>query len=230
MIWRYGTVRWVGQIHFTCVVDAILLHTKTLTAFDVWFERKTSNSRNSSSSSSYRAIIPFYEHTHCIQSHTQSLQTIRELHRTKRHPKKPEKRMIIKRKACIIINQIMYLLSECVREWACAYVSERVNECSPMFSIHELNAGSMDFSVSSISLFALHAMNRRIQSETNAECDVKWLRGFCVLWKYIELTKHSVADTQQFWTFQMIFHCILRSKNKWRTLRVKAPLRSLILI
>lgn len=164
-------------------------------------------------------------------THTQSLQTIRELHGTKRHPKKPEKRMIIKRKACIIINQIMYLLSECVREWACAYVRERVNECPLCFYTWTecWKQGFFGFLLH-ISLFALHAMNRRIQSETNAECDVEWLRGFCVLWKYIELTKHSVADTQQFWTFQMIFHCILRSKNKWRTLRVKAPLRSLILI
>lgn len=35
----------------------------------------------------------------------------------------------------------------------------------------------------------LYFMNRAFRSETNAASDVKWLRRFGVLWKYVEMTK-----------------------------------------
>lgn len=101
---------------------------------------------------------------------------------------KPEKRMIIKRKACIIINQIMYLLSECT-------------------SVHE--------ALSHWTIWIRKtewASDTWVRSETNSGCDVKWLRGFCVLWKYIEMTKafscrythtHNFQNTQ--WNISLYF-------------------------
>lgn len=80
--------------------------------------------------------------------------------------------MIIKREAGIIINKIMYLLSECMyRDRDRVRVSVFASECV-------CERASIAY-----------VMNIQSRSETNAGCDVKLLRGFCVLWKYIEMTR-----------------------------------------
>lgn len=72
---------------------------------------------------------PYTYATNTSKSHAPGTKGTK-LKRERKREKKPEERMIIKRKACIIINQIMYLLSECVHGLClCVRTSERMGLC-----------------------------------------------------------------------------------------------------
>lgn len=126
------------------------------------------------------ADMAWERQTHIAHSHIHSYRIKENLNKRDRvcvierkertGKQQPEKRMIIKRKACIIINYIFAKWMRVWQLWAVASIAyilgiERERE---------------------------RKRSRPFRCETNAGCDVKWLQRFCVfygnIYVYIEMT------------------------------------------